>query len=186
MKKILLLIGSMFFIFGCNQSREKNSLIKKEIKDTLVATIPKDDFLITGTDSIEIKPFTLKIVMSDHDVLEFRRRNESMILEAGIGGIPMDTTNEEFKKYGSIFLTSAVVEIKEINVAVFKGMKFPTSASERLLNQDLVLTVYVRSGNRSSNYNLLAAEKFSKKLQSVYKEPGNMIFVKFNDDRHSN
>mgnify|MGYP001466586067 FL=1 len=117
---------------------------------------------------VNVPSFEIKVDLDEKAERELRARKETIIVEAYISGTPRkDSWVRENNKAVGLVLGSFKKEINSEGVVKFEDMKIPEYYYKALENKDYGVSVSVRSGWKSSKYNLLNCEPFGNGISEL-------------------
>ena len=117
---------------------------------------------------VNVPSFEIKVDLDEKAERELRARKETIIVEAYISGTPRkDSWVRENNKAVGLVLGSFKKEINSEGVVKFEDMKIPEYYYKALENKDYNVSVSVRSGWKSSKFNLLNCEPFGSVISRL-------------------
>jgi len=115
-----------------------------------------------------VPAFEIKVDLDERAERELRTRNETIKVSLLISGIPRkDSGIRENNKASGLILGSAEKELVSKGVVRFEGLTIPENLYQALENKDYGVSVSVRSGWKSSKYNLLNCEPFGNGISEL-------------------
>ncbi|UPS92781.1 hypothetical protein [Bizionia sp. M204] len=161
MKKTLLIL--MFLSFLSNSCKEKNNseINEKEKIETIELNTKSsenkvliDSFRVLK-DSVIIPEFAIKINLSEKAKAKLKKDNESTIVQAYFTGIPKDTLDSDYQKWGEKNIGQHRIELWDSKIAHFKNVKISKKALEDLSDTNFEVLINVFSGRHSTDSNIL-------------------------------
>jgi hypothetical protein len=115
-----------------------------------------------------IPAFEIRIDLDERAERELRARNETINVSLEVSGRPRkDSGIRENNKASGIVLGFFEKELDSEGVIRFEGLKIPEKLYRALENKDYGVSVSVRSGWKSSKFNLLNCEPFGTGINEV-------------------
>jgi hypothetical protein len=135
----------------------KNTIDLKKLKN-------KNEVL---NDSIIIPEFTIQLELSEKAVNKLTKDKESVIVQAYFSGIPKDTLNEDYAKWGEVHIGGNNIELWNSKIANFKNIKLSKQAFNELVDPNFEVLINVFSGRHSTTSNLLDCEIIQESIDSL-------------------
>lgn len=172
-KSLLIILVLPFFIISCKEKKEnrpeKSIRIEKVINHSENAD--KNDILTNSikieNDSIIIPEFVIKLELSEKAENKLARDKESVIVQAYFSGIPKDTLNEDYEKWGKIHIGGHNIELWNSKIASFKNIKISKQTFDELTDPNFEVLINVFSGRHSTTSNLLDCEIIQESIDSL-------------------
>lgn len=160
MKKTLLIL--IFLSFISNSCEKNNSEIneKKKIETLELNTKSSENKVLIDSfrvlkDSVIIPEFAIKINLSEKAKAKLKKDNESTIVQAYFSGIPKDTLDSDYQKWGETNIGQHRIELWNSKIAHFKNVKISKKALEDLSDTNFEVLINVFSGRHSTTSNIL-------------------------------
>lgn len=118
-------------------------------------------------DSVAIPPFEIAIVLSPKAKERIINSGETIIVRIFLEGVPGDWSKVRLGDDGSFFVGDAEREIRYGQVAKFEELKFSKKIYDQLADKDVLLTVNVYTGRKTSRDNLIMGDFLSDKLSNL-------------------
>ena len=178
MKTKYFTILFLLLIIGCTnkKTQDRNTKTNQEseievVENQTLEIKKKKEFLsesirIDG-DSIVIPEFEIEVQLSNKAEAKIERDKESIIVQAYFSGIPKDTLNEDYEKWGKVHIGSEKKELWNSNVAEFRNVKISKTAYEELSDLNFEVLINVFTGKHSSTSNLLDCEILQEGINEV-------------------
>ncbi len=117
---------------------------------------------------IIVPAFEIKVDLDERAERELREKKETINVSVLISGIPRkDSGIKENNKAFGLILDSAERELDRPGIVRFEGLKIPENLYEALENKHYFVSVSIRSGWKSSKFNLLNCEPLEKGISGV-------------------
>jgi hypothetical protein len=155
--KIYLVISLLLIVFSCDINELPVPTPSKE-KELEVDNFLFIDSLRFENDSVTIPEFAIDLQLSEKTKEKLLIDKEFIIDRAIFSGIPKDTVNEEFEKWGKVFICDNNVELWNSNIANFKAIKMARQNFNELIDSNYEVLINVFSGRRSVLTNLLDSD----------------------------
>lgn len=184
MKKTLLIL--ILFSFLSNSCKEKtNSGVNKNRRsDTETKSFKEEieilevnmksseskvliDSIRVLKDSVIIPEFAIEINLSEKAKAKLKKDNESTIVQAYFLGIPKDTLDSDYQKWGKTNIGQHRIELWDSKIAYFKNVKISKKALEDLSDKNFEVLINVFSGRRSTTFNLLDCRILQESISKV-------------------
>lgn len=153
----------MFLSFLSNSCKEKNNseINEKEKIETLELNTKSSenkvliDSIRVLKDSVIIPEFAIEINLSEKAKAKLKKDNESTIVQAYFSGIPKDTLDSDYQKWGETNIGQHRIELWDSKIAHFKNVKISKKALEDLSDTNFEVLINVFSGRHSTTSNIL-------------------------------
>ena len=182
-KTLLILILFSFFSNSCkektNSEINENGRIDTETKsskqeiETLELNMKSSenkifiDSIRVLKDSVIIPEFAIEINLSEKAKAKLKKDNESTIVQAYFSGIPKDTLDSDYQKWGETNIGQHRIELWNSKIAYFKDLKISKKALEDLSDKNFEVLINVFSGRHSTTSNLLDCEILQENISKV-------------------
>ncbi|CAM4126122.1 hypothetical protein FLJU110815_18230 [Flavobacterium jumunjinense] len=140
-------------IINHSESADKNEILTDSVK--------------IENDSIIIPEFVIKLELSEKAENKLTKDKESVIVQAYFSGIPKDTLNEDYEKWGKIHIGGHNIELWNSKIASFKNIKISKEAFNELADPNFEVLINVFSGRHSTASNLLDCEIIQESIDSL-------------------
>jgi len=118
-------------------------------------------------DSIIIPEFVIKLELSEKAESKLKKDKESVIVQAYFSGIPKDTLNEDYEKWGKIHIGGHNIELWNSKIASFKNIKISKQTFDELTDPNFEVLINVFSGRHSTTSNLLDCKIIQESIDSL-------------------
>ena len=115
---------------------------------------------------VSVPSFEIKVDLDEKAEKELRARKETIIVEVGLSGVPRKDSGLIGNKAMVLPLEYFKRELDNEGAVKIEGIKIPEDFYQALENKDYVVSVRVRSGLKSSKFNLLNCEPLEKRINS--------------------
>ncbi|MFB9863799.1 hypothetical protein [Rufibacter immobilis] len=177
---LLLLATSV--IYSCNNNNASEAKVTNKAQRQV--TLSEDDsakpILISDSIAIHktlnqtlrnefiiIPKFEVEVRLSSAAEEKFKNNKETIIIGADFTGVPKDKSSDYYRHLGWIEVAHAEKELKNSRLAVFNNVKYPQAIYDSLAEKVIRVNIYVVSGRRTSENNLLYTEIISKSISEV-------------------
>jgi hypothetical protein len=173
MKKPLFIILLLSLLISSCKEKKNNETEKSVEINNGINSSQKDesDVLIDSikivNDSIIIPEFVIKLELSEKAEKKLRKDKESIIVQAYFSGIPKDTLNEDYEKWGKIHIGEHNIELWNSKIASFKNIKLSKQTFDELTDPNFEVLINVFSGRHSSTSNLLDFDIIQESIDSI-------------------
>lgn len=116
---------------------------------------------------VSVPSFEIKVDLDEKAEKELRVRKETIVVSAEFSGIPNKNASVSENKASGLILGLVKKEITSEGVVKFENIKIPEYYYQALQNKDFNVSVDVRSGWKSSKFNLLNCEPFGSVISRL-------------------
>ncbi|MBC3539980.1 hypothetical protein ACFSC6_04690 [Rufibacter sediminis] len=182
MRYMILLLLATTTVYSCNHKQdEKATAINAEQKQIVLAATDstknmlKSDSLdtkssLSSNSSKDLKlipKFEVEVRLSEAAETKLKSENETIIVGADFAGIPKDKSSDYYRHLGWIEVANAKMELRTSRTAVFKNLTYPKAIFDSISEKDFRVDIYVVSGRRSSQNNILDTDFISTRISKV-------------------
>ena len=163
-----LILGLVLSCQPNNRDLKNESADKDARKSEVLDTTNQDRYFIIEKDSILILPFEIAINLSPKAKDKILLDHETIIVDVSLTGEPkVSTPPHFFAENGLFYVASARKEISYGQNAKFDQIRFSKKVYNELSDKDINITVFVYSGRKSSEKNLLDCEVIYDKISNM-------------------
>jgi len=177
-KSLIKFLPILIILFpsSCRHWQKNNDSSKQDSFTTKFTTIGRSASIDTigyyeiDHDSLIIPSFEIEVEPSQNADKKLKDDKETIIVKAIFTGKPKDTTSNEYieKPWDrEVFLTSHQIELTNIRIARFEGVKFSRAKYDSLADKDIRVFINIYSGRKSSQSNLLDGGVLQNKMSKV-------------------
>jgi len=176
MKKIAYIL-TIILLTACGNSTKQNN-VEGELLDSVIVEFADEcqklNYLQIIGDFVEIPWFEIVVELSEKAEEKLKTNNESIIVNAEFIHNPVKSDSTR-ALYADELLLSHRIELTDERVARFENLRFPQRLYDLLENKDIILSINVWSGRRSSLYNILHCVGLEEPMSKI---KGRRIVVK--------